>query len=157
MSLSIFLVLSAAAGGALAVPLVLLRLYQHPKFPRGRLDAFLDKARRGPITHRGGIPENTLSAFRLSKSDGASGIEVDLTFTKDGHPVLLHDDTVDRTSNGHGRVKDLTLEELRELDFGYKARYIQLSNRCCCLAEWLSLIYIAQSLLESGYRLLKKL
>ena len=120
MPLSFFLGLSAFAGAALAVPLVLLRLYRLPKLPRDRIDAFLEKARRGPVAHRGGIPENTLRAFRISKSDGAVGVEVDLTFTRDGHPVLLHDDTVDRTSNGSGRVEDLTLEHLKTLDFGIK-------------------------------------
>ena len=114
------LLLAAAGGGALLIPLLLLRFYQLPKIPQGRVDAFLEKARRGPIAHRGGIPENTLSAFRLSKTGGASGIEVDLVFSKDSHPVLLHDDTVDRTSNGHGRVDELTFEQLRVLDFGGK-------------------------------------
>ena len=52
--------------------------------------------------HRGGIPENTLDAIRESEQNGAVAIEVDLAFTKDGHPVLLHDSTVDRTSNGSG-------------------------------------------------------
>ena len=113
----LLLVLSAAAGGALVL---LFRLYQLPKHPRSRVDAFLEKTRRSPIAHRGGIPENTLSAFRLSKTNGASGVEVDLSFSKDGYPVLLHDDTVERTSNGQGRVEELTLEQLRELDFGSK-------------------------------------
>lgn len=111
--------LSAAAGVALILPVV-LRLYRLPKFPRDRVDAFLEQARGGPIAHRGGIPENTLRAFRLSKTNGAIGVEVDLHLSKDGHPVLIHDDTVERTSNGRGRVEELTLEQLRKLDFGIK-------------------------------------
>ena len=82
------------------------------------LDTFLTKLRKGPIAHRGGTPENTLTAIRNSKASGASGIEVDLAFTKDGYPVILHDDTVDRTSNGKGNISDMTLEEARKLDFG---------------------------------------
>ena len=113
-------VVAATAGLLLALPLILIRLCRLPRFPKTRVDAFLEKARRGPLAHRGGLPENTLAAFRKAKSEGASGIEVDLTFSKDGQPVLLHDGTVDRTSNGTGRVKDLTLEQLRQLDFGGK-------------------------------------
>ena len=126
MSLFVFVGVCAIPGGLLATFIVFLRLYRLPKFPKSRVDAFLEKAWRGPIAHRGGVPENTLRAFRLSKSEGGSGIEVDLTFSKDGHPVLLHDDTVDRTSNGSGRVEDLTLNQLRDLDFGSKFGYLQL-------------------------------
>ena len=123
MSFLVLLYMSAAAGGALTIPLVILHLLKLPKFPTGRLDALLERARRGPVVHRGGAPENTLRALRLAKSRGASGVEVDLAFTKDGHPVFLHDHTVDRTSNGRGRVDHLTLEQLRELDFGAKFGY----------------------------------
>ena len=119
--MSLLLALSVAAGGTFIVaPLLLLRLYQLPKYPGSHVDAFLEKARRGPFAHRGGVPENTLSAFRRSKAEGASGVEIDLVFTKDGRPVLLHDNSVDRTSNGTGRVDGLTFEQLRHLDFGSK-------------------------------------
>ena len=77
-----------------------------------------------PIAHRGGKPENTLAAFRRSKDEGACAIEVDLEFTKDGHPVLLHDSTVDRTSNGKGAVSELTFEEVKKLDFGIKQGWV---------------------------------
>lgn len=116
----VFLVLTVIAGGILAVPFLLLHVYKLPKFPRARVRAFLEKVRRGHIAHRGGLPENTLSAFRRAKADGASAVEVDLSFTQDGHPVLLHDTSVDRTSTGTGRVEEMTLEQLRELDFGCK-------------------------------------
>lgn len=97
-----------------------LRYLRQPRFiaTNPLSDAFLTKLRKGPIAHRGGTPENTLTAIRNSKARGASGIEVDLAFTKDGHPVILHDDTVDRTSNGKGNISDMTLEEARRLDFG---------------------------------------
>ena len=72
------------------------------------------------VNHRGyyTAPENTLSAYKLSKEMGFSMVECDVTFTKDDVPVLLHDDTVDRTSNGTGKIKDLTFDEVRSLDFG---------------------------------------
>lgn len=72
------------------------------------------------VNHRGyaDAPENTLSAFRLSKKKGFSHVECDVSFTKDGYAVLLHDSTVDRTSNGTGNIADMTLEAVRALDFG---------------------------------------
>lgn len=94
------------------------RLRQPRKTTNPLLDTFLTKLRKAPIAHRGGTPENTLIAIRNSKASGASGIEVDLAFTKDGHPVILHDDTVERTSNGKGDISNMTLEEAKKLDFG---------------------------------------
>lgn len=72
------------------------------------------------VNHRGdyNAPENTLSAYRKSAENGFTMVECDVSFTKDGYAVLLHDDTVDRTSNGSGRIDSLTLEEVRALDFG---------------------------------------
>ena len=72
------------------------------------------------INHRGygDAPENTLVAFRMSSEMGFNMVECDVRFTKDDKAVLLHDDTVDRTSNGKGKIADLTLEEVKELDFG---------------------------------------
>lgn len=94
-----------------------LKLSQLPKY---KVDAFIARALVGPLAHRGGRPENTLAAMIKSSQLGASGIEVDLAFTKDGEPVLLHDSRIDRTSNGSGRVQSFTLKELKELDFGIK-------------------------------------
>lgn len=91
-----------------------------PKVPRERVEAMLQAVRAKPLAHRGGRPENTLAAILKSKELGASGVEVDLGFSKDGQPVLVHDATVDRTSNGSGRVRDLTLEQLKSMDFGVK-------------------------------------
>lgn len=73
------------------------------------------------INHRGyntEAPENTLSAFRLSKKNGFKYVECDVSFTSDGYAVLLHDSTIDRTSNGTGSIADLTFEAVRALDFG---------------------------------------
>ncbi len=73
------------------------------------------------IAHRGAsghAPENTLAAFRKALSLGVSFIETDLQLTRDTRLVALHDDTVNRTTNGQGAVHDLTLEEIRKLDAG---------------------------------------
>ncbi len=91
-----------------------------PPFSHHRVDAFLKKCLSSPIAHRGGVPENTLAAIRRAKERQCKVVEVDLEFTKDGHAVLLHDDSVDRTSNGTGSIWDLTLKEVRRLDFGGK-------------------------------------
>ena len=78
------------------------------------------------IAHRGGIvsgvPENTLAAFREAINQGADAIEIDLRGTKDGEIVIIHDKTVDRTTNGRGRVIDQTLVELKMLDAGHGER-----------------------------------
>ena len=63
-------------------------------------------------------PENTLSAFLAAKEAGADGIETDIRMTKDHQLVLRHDDAIDSTSNGHGNISEMTLEELRAFDFG---------------------------------------
>lgn len=73
------------------------------------------------INHRGYnsvAPENTLSAYRLSKKKGFEYVECDVKFTADNVPVLLHDATVDRTSNGTGNIADMTFADARALDFG---------------------------------------
>ena len=72
------------------------------------------------VNHRGytDAPENTLAAFKLSKEKGFKYVECDVSFTSDGYAVLLHDSTVDRTSNGTGNIANMTLAEVRALDFG---------------------------------------
>lgn len=73
------------------------------------------------VAHRGDSangPENTLAAFRLALENGADGIELDVMLSADQKLMVIHDDTLDRTSNGHGKVGDLPLEALRELDAG---------------------------------------
>ncbi|MDH3999021.1 MAG: glycerophosphodiester phosphodiesterase family protein [Desulfuromonadales bacterium] len=71
--------------------------------------------------HRGAshvAPENTLAAFSLALADGADGLELDVHLSRDGVPVVIHDQTVDRTTNGVGPVSALTLGELQALDAG---------------------------------------
>jgi glycerophosphoryl diester phosphodiesterase len=75
------------------------------------------------IAHRGGAdlaPENTLAAFRNAIALGADMIEIDVHLTKDGRVVVIHDNTVDRTTGGHGRIADLTLAKIKQLDAGKK-------------------------------------
>lgn len=71
--------------------------------------------------HRGSsasAPENTMAAFRLAVDEGADLIELDVRFTHDMHPVVHHDRTLHRTTNGRGRLWQYTLAELRTLDAG---------------------------------------
>lgn len=73
------------------------------------------------VNHRGfnkEAPENTIAAYRLSKENGFLFVECDVSFTLDGMPVLLHDDTVNRTSNGKGKISEMTFKDVRRLDFG---------------------------------------
>lgn len=76
------------------------------------------------VAHRGGAglaPENTLAAFRSAIDDwGADMLELDVHLTADGHVVVIHDPTVDRTTDGSGPVAGHTLEELQALDAGYR-------------------------------------
>lgn len=73
------------------------------------------------VNHRGYnivAPENTLAAFRMSKKMGFEYVETDVRLTSDGVPVIIHNDTVDAVSNGTGAVAEMTLEQLKALDFG---------------------------------------
>jgi glycerophosphoryl diester phosphodiesterase len=72
-------------------------------------------AHRGASAHE---PEQTLAAYRRAIADGADGLECDVRLSGDGHLVCVHDQRVDRTSNGRGAVGALPLETLRALDFG---------------------------------------
>ena len=111
--------------------ILMLFLYRIFRFPRPTphlVESFLKRgtlARHSPIIigHRGGgleAPENTLAAFKLAKENGATGVEFDLDFTKDGIPVIIHDSTVDRTTDGTGKVCDFTYDEIRRLDASAK-------------------------------------
>lgn len=73
------------------------------------------------VNHRGYnrvAPENTLSAYKLSKKAGFQYVECDVSLTADRVPVLLHDDSIDRTSNGSGNIEELTYDQVKDLDFG---------------------------------------
>lgn len=72
-------------------------------------------AHRGDFAH---APENTLPSFQLAFQKGADGVELDAKLTSDGHVIVIHDSTVDRTTDGKGRVASLALETIRKLDAG---------------------------------------
>jgi len=73
------------------------------------------------FAHRGAkkyAPENTIAAFRLAVEQGADAIELDVKLSADDQVMVIHDQTVDRTTNGKGKVNQLTHEELKQLDAG---------------------------------------
>ncbi|RKJ05516.1 glycerophosphodiester phosphodiesterase, partial [Butyricicoccus sp. 1XD8-22] len=75
------------------------------------------------LAHRGGAhlaPEHTMIAFQKAIDLGVDGFEIDIRLTKDEEIVVFHDDTVDRTTDGSGFVKDYTLEELKQLNHGFR-------------------------------------
>ncbi len=94
-------------------------------------------------SHRGGgatAPENTLPAIGAALAAGFDYVEVDVALTADRHPVLMHDATLDRTTDGHGPVAAHTLEQLRALDAGswFDARFE--GTRIPTLAEFLDVL-----------------
>ena len=83
------------------------------------------------IAHRGAsahAPENTIAAFQLALEQGADGIELDVMLSKDGKLVVIHDDRVDRTTDGKGLVREMTLVELKSLNAGDGQRIPTLSE-----------------------------
>lgn len=73
------------------------------------------------LGHRGAshaAPQNTLAAFRLAAEMGADGVELDVHLSRDGVPVVIHNDSVDATTDGKGLVRALTLAQLKALDAG---------------------------------------
>jgi glycerophosphoryl diester phosphodiesterase len=84
-----------------------------------RTDWPVDFAHRGASLR---APENTMEAFRAAIEAGAAGLELDVHMTRDGQIVVVHDPTVDRTTDGSGAVREMALEEIRSLDAGYRFR-----------------------------------
>jgi glycerophosphoryl diester phosphodiesterase len=77
------------------------------------------------VGHRGVMavePENTLRSFRRAEQEGVDQVELDLHLSKDGALVVMHDASVERTTDGRGLIRDLTLEEIRGLDAGLGER-----------------------------------
>jgi glycerophosphoryl diester phosphodiesterase len=67
--------------------------------------------------HRGypkKFPENSLAGFRYAVQQEIDGLEFDVHLTKDQVPIVMHDEKIDRTSNGHGQINQLTLNEIRQ-------------------------------------------
>ncbi|MEA3325947.1 MAG: glycerophosphodiester phosphodiesterase family protein [Chloroflexota bacterium] len=87
------------------------------------------------FAHRGAstdAPENTMAAFQLALDQNADGIELDAMLSGDGCVVVIHDDTVDRTTNGSGRVREMTLEQIKSLDAGRGERIPTLEEVLEC-------------------------
>ena len=80
-------------------------------------DGVIVLAHRG---FRGAYPENTLLAFQKAAELHVDGLETDIHSTRDGVLVVCHDETVDRTTNGSGLIKEMTWDELQQLDAGYR-------------------------------------
>jgi glycerophosphoryl diester phosphodiesterase len=105
------------------------------------------------IGHKGAAavaPENTLASFKLALEAGADGLECDIHVTADGVPVIIHDSSVDRTTDGAGEVSALTLSQIKELDasFGMDA---YRRERIPTLDELLSLV-AGRALLALEYK-----
>jgi glycerophosphoryl diester phosphodiesterase len=96
-------------------------------------------AHRGDSAHR---PENTLAAFASALEVGADLVEFDVQLTREGHVVIVHDPTLDRTTTGTGRVVERTLAEIRALSAGYPDRFgtAYAGERVPTLAEALAFL-----------------
>jgi glycerophosphoryl diester phosphodiesterase len=114
----------------------------HAGAPRGAIDV---------IAHRGAssyAPENTLASFRRAMELQADWFELDCLLTKDGEVLICHDDTVDRTTNGKGKIAELTLAELKQLDAGswfdpkFKGEPLPTLNEALDLAKDKTGVYI---------------
>ncbi|MDX3236234.1 glycerophosphodiester phosphodiesterase family protein [Streptomyces sp. ME03-5709C] len=93
------------------------------------------------LSHRGNdsvAPENTMPAIITSTRAGADYLEFDIVMTKDGVPVVMHDDSVDRTTTGTGNVRDMTLAQIKALDAGSKFDPLYAGTRVPTLEEVLA-------------------
>ncbi len=94
------------------------------------------------LAHRGAsalAPENTLAALQLAADLGATWVEFDVTLTADDEVVVIHDDTVNRTTDGQGKVRKLSLKQLQLLDAGSWFAPCFAGERIPTLIEWLQL------------------
>lgn len=95
------------------------------------------------FAHRGvsaRFPENTMLSFAAALETGCDGIELDVQMSSDGELVVIHDETVDRTTDGCGRVRDMSLAQLRELDASASFKGAYGRNRIPTLDEYLDLV-----------------
>ncbi|KHL92374.1 hypothetical protein QW71_29655 [Paenibacillus sp. IHB B 3415] len=103
---------------------ILLFTTLYASFPtiRVKVKEIIDPAEKVyTIAHRGAsgyAPENTIPAFELAREMDSDSIELDIHLTKDQIPVVIHDDTVNRTTNSKGYVRNMTLEQIKQLDAG---------------------------------------
>lgn len=96
------------------------------------------------VAHRGAsryCPENTIAAYRQAIEQKADSIELDIRLTKDGIPIICHDASIKRISNGRGYIHELTLEELKRYDFGswyaadFQGEQIQTLEEVLCFLK----------------------
>jgi glycerophosphoryl diester phosphodiesterase len=109
----LFFIVIVSAGIIVVLTIFTRPIPQHPYFSK---DDVLVMAHRGG---RGLWPENTLYAFERAAETGVDILEMDIHSTKDGSIILLHDSTVDRTTDGTGPVNDFNLADLKKMDAGY--------------------------------------
>jgi len=106
--------------------IIMSALYGTPEWSKGERGQDLSRqktTRPLVMAHRGGAglwPENTMLAFERARDLGVDVIELDVHSTSDEVLVVMHDATVERTTNGVGRINDLTLAEIKKLDAGYR-------------------------------------
>jgi len=106
----------------LVIATVWLAIFLWPVEGREKKSFFTQDRDILAIAHRGGAniaPEETLAAFQKSTNLGADVLEFDVHMTSDNVPVVIHDSTVDRTTNGEGNVNEMTLNKIKQLDAGY--------------------------------------
>lgn len=89
--------------------------------------------------YSGKYPENTMIAFKKALECGVDGIELDVQLTKDGEVVIIHDETIDRTTTGKGFVVDYTYEELEKFDASFKFKDLGF-NKIPTLREYFQLV-----------------
>ncbi len=120
LSMSIFLFASMLPTGTASA-------VEKDKSPGMNSDKLLNVAHRGASGH---APEHTLASYKLGDEMKGDYIEIDLQMTKDGKLIAMHDESVDRTTNGTGLVKDYTLEQLKDLDAGswFNEKYPEKAN-----------------------------
>ncbi|MBT5876051.1 MAG: glycerophosphodiester phosphodiesterase [Candidatus Latescibacteria bacterium] len=109
-------ILGLAGAGILIIAVLAATSEPVTTHPFTDTDEFLVIAHRGG---RGQWPENTMQAFRKASESGVDVLEMDIQATRDGTLIVMHDSEVNRTTNGSGRVTDLTFGELQKLDAGY--------------------------------------
>lgn len=91
------------------------------QIPKGKQQEESQLPARGLCAHRGAMnthPENTIASFKAAVDAGAQMIELDVWLTKDNKMVVIHDAAVDRTTNGSGKIVNLSLSEIKKLDAG---------------------------------------
>ncbi|WP_082780295.1 glycerophosphodiester phosphodiesterase family protein [Rufibacter sp. DG15C] len=127
------------------LPVLLLAVVScTPSDPNAKVKLMNNKGRKvSVIAHRGAshqAPENTLAAIKKAIETEADFIEIDVHLSKDGEVVVIHDATVDRTTNGTGQIANLTLEELKKLDAGRKLDSAFAGERIPTLAQVLKVV-----------------